>query len=63
MGGTATMEPTGQWHRLTHLNGGFAAAWDWKADVIMFVNRGGTITYDLKVLRAELLRQAGMAGE
>lgn len=35
------------WVRLLHQNGKFAGEFDAKRGVIRFVDRGGTITYDL----------------
>lgn len=55
--GTAAIDVIPQWHRFTHLNGSFAASWDWDRNVIMFVSRGGTITYDLAMLRDEYRRR------
>lgn len=43
--------------RLTHKRGGFAAEYDWQRGIIRFVDRSGTIDYDL-VKIAEEMRQA-----
>lgn len=43
--------------RLTHKKGGFAAEYDWQRGIIRFVDRSGTIDYDL-VKIAEEMQQA-----
>jgi hypothetical protein len=54
--GTATMEVVPQWYRMEHKNGGFAGSYDWARKIIMFVHRGGTITYDLVEIENEMRR-------
>lgn len=61
--GTATVEVVPQWHRLTHANGGYAGSYDWQRNIIMFVNRGGTVYYDLSEICAEMQRRAGLVQE
>ena len=43
-----------KWVRLVHKNGKFAGSYDAARDIIMFVDRQGTVTYDLATLREQV---------
>lgn len=47
------IEVSAGWVRLTHDNGAFVGAYDWRRGIFMAVNRGGTVYFDL----AEIARQ------
>ena len=46
-----------KWVRLVHKNGKFAGSYDVARDVVMFVDRGGTITYDLATIRNQAAQE------
>ena len=56
--GTVTMAAVvPQWYRMEHAKGGYAASYDWRRRIIMFVNRGGTAYVDLAEIEAEMQRR------
>jgi hypothetical protein len=44
--------------RLAHKDGSFAAEYDWQRGIIRFVQRRGTVDYDLVALAEDMQKQA-----